>query len=173
MSSFKSQLRNITTFIFDIDGVFTDNSVFLDPDGDLVRTMNIKDGFAVKFAVQRAYNVGVISGGRSQTVRKRLLDLGVKDVFLGVNDKTEALEDLLHDLRVEPQNCLYMGDDIPDFTAMKMVGIAAAPQDAVEEIKSISHYVSPYRGGYGCVRDVIEQTLKVQGKWFNPFDPEN
>lgn len=167
MSYFKEQLKNITTFIFDIDGVLTDGSVLLHPDGDLIRTMNVKDGFAVKEAIQKGYHIGVISGGRSGSVRKRLLDLGVKDIHLGVHDKITSLERFLEDVKVPLSECLYMGDDLPDFHTMQKVQLATAPNDAVDEIKSIAHYVSPVNGGRGCVRDVIEQVLKAQNKWFN------
>jgi len=171
MPSYKELLPAIRAFIFDVDGVFTDNTVILHPSGDLLRIMNVKDGYAVKLAIDKGYEVIVITGGKSETVRDRLETLGVREIFLGVHDKKTILLDTLDRLNIRPEHCLYMGDDIPDYEVMQLVGLAAAPQDAVEEIKGICHYISPKDGGKGCVRDVIEQTLRVQKKWFDVFVP--
>lgn len=163
--SYKEYLKNITTFIFDVDGVLTDGSVLVNTEGEMLRTMNVKDGFALKTAVDRGYRVWIISGGSNEGVRKRLQNLGVQDVFLGISDKVELLESYLKKHDVKAENALYMGDDIPDYEVMKRVGLPTCPQDAVPEIKSISKYISHKNGGKGCVRDVIEQVLKVHGKW--------
>lgn len=168
--SYKEYLQHITTFIFDVDGVLTDGSVIVNTDGELLRNMNIKDGFALKTAIDKGYNVCIISGGTNEGVRKRLEGLGVKEVFLGTHFKTQTLEDYFERNGIKQENVLFMGDDLPDYTSMKMVGLPCCPQDAVPEIKHISKYVSHKKGGKGCVRDVIEQVLKVQGKWFSGGD---
>jgi len=168
--SYKEYLQHITTFIFDVDGVLTDGTVIIQTDGALLRTMNIKDGYALKTATQQGYNVCIISGGKNEGVKKRLEGLEIKDIYLGAHHKTEQLQDYMsrHDIKIE--NVLYMGDDIPDLPVMKMVGLPTCPQDAVAEIKEASKYVSFKKGGKGCVRDVIEQVLKVQGKWIQSYD---
>lgn len=165
---YKSKLKEIKAFVFDVDGVFTNSQVLLHPDGDLLRSMNTRDGFAVKTAIDQGFKVCVISGGRSQVVRSRLLNLGVKDVYLGISDKMETFKEYCKDENLKPEEIMYMGDDIPDYDVMKLVGLACAPKDAATEIADIAHYVSPKRGGEGCVRDIIEQTLKIHGKWFKP-----
>lgn len=168
--SYKEYLQHITTFIFDVDGVLTDGSVIVNTDGELLRNMNIKDGFAIKMAINKGYNVCIISGGTNEGVRKRLEGLGVTEVFLGTNFKTQTLEDYFERKGIKSENVLFMGDDLPDYTSMVMVGLPCCPQDAVPEIKKISKYVSHKKGGKGCVRDVIEQVLKVQGNWFHGGD---
>lgn len=159
------QFRHIRTFIFDVDGVLTDGTIQLLPGGEQSRKMNIRDGYALQLAVKMGYRVAIISGGRSESVVSRLNGLGITDIFTGVTDKSEKLEDyaLEHDLLWEQM--LFMGDDIPDHRAMQLCGIAACPADAAPEIKSISRYISPVAGGQGCVRDVIEKVLKLNGHW--------
>ena len=163
-------MRQITTFIFDVDGVLTDGTVTIFPDGELVRTMNIKDGYALKTAVNKGYNVCVISGGTNEAVRSRLKALGITDIYLGAHNKIEQLDEYLDIHNIKPEHVLYMGDDIPDYPVMKLVGLAACPKDAVPEIQNISAYISQKKGGNGCVRDVIEQVLKVQDKWNGDYD---
>ena len=163
--SYKEYLEHITTFILDVDGVLTNGNVTILTNGDMLRTMNIKDGYALKTALKNGYHICIISGGSNEGVRLRLNGLGVKDVFLGVNDKISCLNDYLKSNGLKPENALYMGDDIPDFEVMQQVGLPCCPQDAVAEIKAISKYVSHKKGGKGAVRDVIQQVMKVQGKW--------
>ncbi len=163
--SYKEYLKHINTFIFDVDGVLTDGTIMVTTQGEMYRTMNIKDGYALKTAVEKGYHVCIISGGNNEGVRVRLQNLGIKDVFLGAHNKTKILEDYLKEKNVELRNTLYMGDDLPDFEVMQEVGLPTCPQDAVQEIKAISKYVSHKKGGKGCVRDVLEQVMKVQGKW--------
>ncbi|AXT55634.1 HAD-IIIA family hydrolase [Aquimarina sp. MMG015] len=163
--SYKEYLQHITTFIFDIDGVLTDGTVLINTDGELLRTMNIKDGYALKTAVQQGFNVCIISGGKNEGVRKRLEGLEIKDIYLGAHHKVEQLNEYTDNKNIKLENVLYMGDDIPDLPVMNMVGLPTCPQDAVAEVKEASKYVSFKKGGKGCVRDVIEQVLKVQGKW--------
>lgn len=163
--SYKEYLKNITVFIFDVDGVLTDGTIQVNTQGEMFRTMNIKDGYGLKTAVEQGYDVCVISGGTNEGVRVRLQNLGIEHIFLGAQQKTKILEDFLKTKNLQPENVLYMGDDLPDFEIMQEVGLPTCPQDAVPEIKAISKYVSHKKGGKGCVRDVIEQVLKVQGKW--------
>lgn len=163
--SYKTKLKNIDTFIFDVDGVLTDGSVYLIND-EVGRVLNSRDGYALQYASKLSFNIFVITGGNSESVKKRLLDLGVTEVILKAKNKIDVYKSLKAKYKFKDENVLYMGDDIPDYNVMKEVGVATCPQDAAVEIKGISHYQSPYNGGRHCVRDVIEQTLRVQGKWF-------
>ena len=163
--SYKEIMPQITTFILDIDGVLTNGVVTIFPDGEMVRNMNIKDGYALKTAVLAGYNVCIISGGTNEAVRQRFENLGITNVYLGAHNKLEQFSEYICLKNIKPENILYMGDDIPDFPVMKKVGLPCCPKDAVPEIQDISLYVSQKKGGNGCVRDVIEQVLKVQGKW--------
>ena len=164
------RFKRIRTFVFDVDGVLTDGSLLIPDDGQMIRRMNIKDGYALQLALKQGYRVAVISGGKSEAVRERLNRLGMKDVFLSVPDKKETLlaYAATHGLLLE--QLLFMGDDIPDYTVMKIAGLACAPADAVAEIKQVSHYISPLPGGSGCARDVIEKVLKLNNNW--PLDTE-
>jgi len=165
--SYKELLPQITTLIFDVDGVFTDGIVLVMPNGEFVRRMNSKDSYAVQYAVKKGMRLAVITGGNSLDVKAGLENLGVKDVFLSSHNKEQVYDRYLNEHGLNPEEVLYMGDDIPDFKVMEKSGIATCPADAAEEIKKLSDYVSVKNGGQGCVRDVIEQTLKVQGKWFD------
>lgn len=166
-TSYKKKLKNITTFIFDFDGVMSDGDITITTQGEMIRTMNVKDGYALKAALMAGFKVCIISGGTNEGVRKRLHDLGIVDIYLGTSQKEQVLHDYLSQKEIQPEQILYMGDDIPDLPAMKKVGLPTCPQDAVPEIRAISEYISHKKGGRGCVRDVIEQVLKVQGKWMN------
>jgi len=163
--SYKEYLEHITTFVFDVDGVLTDGSVTVLTNGDMLRTMNIKDGYAIRAAVDKGYNMCIISGGKNEGVRIRLEGLGIKDIYLGAKNKIEQLDDYFAANDIKSENVLYMGDDIPDYPVMKVIGLPCCPQDAVPEIKNISKYISHKKGGKGAVRDVIEQVMKVQGNW--------
>lgn len=168
--SYKEYLQHITTFIFDVDGVLTDGTVQITNSGDILRAMSIKDGYALKTAVDSGFNICIISGGTNEGVRVRLEGLGIKDIFLGASNKIEQLNKYLNKNNIKSENVLYMGDDLPDYPVMKLVGLACCPQDAVPEIKNISKYISHKNGGSGAARDVIEQVLKVQEKWYKNFD---
>ncbi|MCF8715740.1 HAD-IIIA family hydrolase [Joostella atrarenae] len=168
--SYKEYLEHITTFVFDVDGVLTDGIISITSDGQLLRTMNVKDGYAMKTALDKGYNICIISGGSNEGVRSRLRGLGITDIHLGVSNKIDTLDEYFDVYNIKSENVLYMGDDIPDYHVMKMVGMPCCPNDAVAEIKEISKYISHKQGGKGCVRDVIEQVLKVQGKWKDSFD---
>lgn len=167
MENFKTKLNRVKAFIFDVDGVLTDGSVTLMPDGEQVRVMNIKDGYALQLAVKKGYKIGIISGGTSEMVRKRLNKLGINDVYLGSHTKIDTYNEFIATYDLNPDEILYMGDDIPDYEVMKRIGVPTCPNDSAPEIKDICLYVSDKLGGKGCVRDVIEQVLRVQGKWFD------
>lgn len=157
--------KPIKTFIFDIDGVLAIDTMIVMPDGELIRSMNSKDGYAIQLAIKKGYNIIIITGGNSEAVKQRLIKLGVKDVFLGVHNKEKLLQEYAQEQNLLLSQMLYMGDDIPDYMAMQLVSLPCCPADAVPEIKQISKYISPFTGGYGCGRDVIEKVLKLNGHW--------
>lgn len=159
-----SLFKPIKTFVFDIDGVLASSMILVMKD-DMVRSMNTKDGYALQLAVKRGYRVVIISGGKSEAVRARLVGLGIHDVFLGVHNKKELLLEYVQQHQLLWDEILYMGDDIPDHAPMQMVGLACCPSDAVQEIKQVSRYISPFTGGAGCGRDVLEKVLKLNGHW--------
>lgn len=167
MGNFKEDLRKVKAFIFDVDGVFSSSKIMLHPSGDMMRTMHIKDGFACFYLIKKGYPVAIITGGNSESVRIRFQRLGIKDIFLKSSDKLKDYYSFINKYKLDPENILYMGDDLPDYPVMKKVGLPTCPADAVEEIKAISRYISDKNGGEGCVRDVIEQVLRVNGKWMN------
>lgn len=167
MDNYRKDLSKVKAFIFDVDGVFTDGIIILSPDGEQLRTMNVKDGYALQLAAKKGYQIAIISGGISNSVQIRFERLGLKDVFMGVSNKLEVYETYIAQKGITSEEVLYMGDDIPDFQIMSIVGMPVCPNDAVDEIKKISKYISHANGGKGCVRDVIEQTMKVQGKWLD------
>lgn len=163
--SYKEIMNDITTFIFDVDGVLTDSSVHITPTGEMLRIMNIRDGFAMKAAIESGYHVCIISGGNNEGVKIRLRNLGITDIYLASPDKVETFKEYTEIYNIKPEQVLYMGDDIPDYHVMQLVGLPTCPQDASPEIKKISAYISHKNGGRGAVREVIEQVMKVQGKW--------
>ena len=164
-TNYKNLLNNITAFVFDVDGVFTDGSVQITTEGELLRTMSIRDGYAVKQAVDAGYKVCVITGGKHKGVKIRLQGLGVKEVHLGVEDKVKVIHSFLEKEKLQRHQVAYMGDDLPDLEAMQLAGLSSCPQDAAQEIKAICDYVSHRDGGKGCVRDLVEQVMRVQQKW--------
>ena len=165
MTNYKELLKNITTFIFDYDGVLTEGLVTLTEKGEPLRTANVRDGYALQLAVKKGYRIAVISGGKSKSMMHRLASLGITDVFLGVEHKVSVFEQYLAEHNINPNEVVYMGDDIPDYHVMKLAAVPACPADAAEEIRSISKYISHFNGGKGCVRDIIEQVLKLQQNW--------
>lgn len=171
--SYKEYLQDITTFIFDVDGVLTDGSILVTTSGEQLRKMNIKDGFALKLAVEKGYNVCIISGGSNEGVKERLRGLGITDIYMGTRFKEEPFEEYLDIYNIAPENVLFMGDDLPDIPVMLQVALPACPQDASPEVKAISKYVSHKHGGQGCVRDVIEQVMKVRGDWEGLANAQN
>lgn len=163
--NYKKTLRQIDTLIFDVDGVLTRGEVLVTSEGALLRSMTVRDGYALKRAVKAGYNVCVISGGKNEGVRKRLRNLGVTDIHLGIENKVDTLDEYFDIYNIKPENTAYMGDDVPDTHPMKLVGLPACPQDAAPEVKIISTYISHCNGGEGCARDLIEQVMKIQEKW--------
>lgn len=160
--------KPIRTFVLDVDGVLTDGSLLATEEGHLLRKMNIKDGFAMQMAVKKGYKIWVISGARSEGVRARLNKLGITDVHIGIETKKELLLEIAEESRTTFESILYMGDDIPDYAAMQLCGLPCCPNDAVAEIRNVARYISPLKGGDGCVRDVIEKVLKLNGHWELP-----
>ena len=163
--SYKTKLKNIKAFVFDVDGVFTDGSVYLLPGGNMCRVMNVLDGYAVVKALKNNYLIGVITGGNDEEVRHRINYLGIKDYYAKSPNKAIDFEDFKSKYELKNEEILTMGDDLPDMNIMKISGISACPKNAVPEVKEISEYISPIEGGKGAVRDVIEQVMKIQGKW--------
>jgi 3-deoxy-D-manno-octulosonate 8-phosphate phosphatase (KDO 8-P phosphatase) len=160
-----TDFSQINTFIFDVDGVLTDGSVISYANNEHTRSFYIKDGYALEKAVQNGYNIIIISGGAEEGVKNRLRFLGIRDVFLGVKDKIALFNEFIKDKNIDKSRILYMGDDIPDYKMLKLVGLPTCPNDAAQDIKPICQYISPFDGGRGAVRDVIEKTMKAQGKW--------
>ncbi len=157
--------KPVKLFILDVDGVLTDGQVYLMEDESVVRRMNIKDGWALQWAVKKGYHFGVISGAKSAAVRIRMERLGIPNVHLGVDEKEPVIEAMMAGYGLRKEEVLYMGDDIPDLPCLKAVGLACCPADAVPEVKAVVHYISPFAGGQCCVRDVIEKVLRLNGHW--------
>jgi len=166
MSFFKEELLNVKAFVFDVDGVLSHDTSPLNEDGDPVRTANVKDGFAIRNAIEFGYPIAIITGGYIERVRLRYEKLGVKFYYDKARDKVECLNDFLGKVGIDAKNVMFMGDDLVDYQVMTVVGIPVCPKDAVHDIKDLSKYISDKKGGEGCVRDVIEQTLRAQEKWF-------
>lgn len=160
-------LKKIRAIIFDIDGVLSRDTIILSSDGEPLRTVNIKDGYALQLAVKRGLHVAIITGGHTTAVRIRYESLGIQDIYMGASVKTEAYTDFKQRYNLSDEQILYMGDDIPDYPVLRIVGLACCPADAAPEIKSVCHYISSQNGGEGCGRDVIEQILRAQGQWMN------
>ncbi len=160
-------LTKIKALVFDVDGVLSENTIPMDGEGQPLRTLNVKDGYAIQLAVKMGLTVGIISGGKSSIVEKRYNYLGVKHIYMGSHIKTNDLTDLMQKASLQLEEVLYMGDDIPDYEVMQQVGLPCCPADACPEIKAIARYVSPCMGGHAAARDVVEQVLKAQGKWMS------
>ena len=163
--NYKAILPKIKTFIFDVDGVLTDGKVLVTTQGEMYRSVDTKDGYALKCALTQGYKIAIISGGTNKGIRDRFKALGVYDIYLGAHHKLGAFQDLMDNYDLNPDEILYMGDDIPDIPVMEKVGISCCPLDAVSDVKAMADYVSHKKGGEGCVREIIEQVLRVQGKW--------
>lgn len=161
------KFAHIKLLFLDVDGVLTDGTVMVTEQGEQLRTFSIKDGYAVQLAVKAGLKIVVITGGKSQGVLHRLRGLGVTEVHLGVSDKLQLMMEIITRNNFHTDQVAYMGDDIPDLSCMQNVGLALCPQDAVEDVKQAAGYVSPIAGGLGCVRDVIEKILRLQGLWSN------
>jgi len=162
--------QNISTFVFDVDGVLTDGTLLLLENGLQARQMHVKDGLALQMALKNAYRVVIISGGYSEPITKRMHFLGVNEVYLALKNKKEFLANYFNEKKIDWKDVLFMGDDLPDIPVLQIVGLPCCPADAVLEVKKIANYISPIKGGYGCVRDVIEKVLKLNDHW--NFDTE-
>jgi 3-deoxy-D-manno-octulosonate 8-phosphate phosphatase (KDO 8-P phosphatase) len=163
--SLLNQFKQIKCFGFDVDGVLTDGSILLLDDGQMARSMNTKDGYALQLAIKTGYHIIVISGGGNEGVKQRLHKLGIENVYINAENKQQVLAAYLQTKNLLPAEVLFMGDDIPDYNAMKLAGLPCCPADAVAEVKSISKYIAGLEGGKGCVREVIEKVLKLNGHW--------
>ena len=164
-TEYKKKLTQIKAFVLDVDGVLTNGGLILYPDGKFLRQMNAKDGYAIKLAIHYGYKIAIITGGREKNIKIRLKNLGVHEVFLGANNKLPILKDFISTYKLSSEQIVYMGDDIPDLEALKHVGFSCCPNDASYDVKKIADYISQKKGGEGCVRDIIEQTLKVNNQW--------
>lgn len=160
-------LSRIRLIIFDIDGVLSRSTVVLHPEGQPMRTVNIKDGYAIQLAIKQQLPIAIITGGNAESIRMRYEGLGVKDIYMRSAVKITVYEQLLEKYHLTDDEVMYMGDDIPDYEVMQRVGCAVCPADACPDIRQISCYVSQWEGGMGCGRDVIEQVLRARGKWLN------
>jgi len=165
MSTINYDLSKIKSFIFDIDGVLSPNSIPLSPEGEPMRMVNIKDGFAINLAIKCGYDVAIITGADTENIIKRFSRLGVKHIYMKSSIKINDLNDYMKKTGYTAEQIMYAGDDLPDFHVMKTVGLPIAPADAAHEIKDIAAYISHCDGGHGVGRDVIEQVMKAQGTW--------
>jgi 3-deoxy-D-manno-octulosonate 8-phosphate phosphatase (KDO 8-P phosphatase) len=158
----------IRTFVFDVDGVLTDGSLLLTADGDMLRSMNINDCYAMQHAIKKGYNIWILSRGNFEGVRLGLNGVGVQEVHVGIENKKEFLEQRVTAGQISYESILYMGDDIPDYAAMQLCGLPCCPNDATAEVRQVAKYISPKGGGKGCVRDVIEKVMKLNSDWELP-----
>lgn len=166
MGNFKEDIAKAEAFIFDVDGVMTDGGITPTVDGnDFIRRYYAKDGYAIAYAIRMGYRICIISGGRGEALKRRLTMLGVRRMYIDCMDKMAAMREFLTDEGIDPAHTIYMGDDIPDLECMRAVGIPVCPADAASEVIEASRYVSEFRGGYGCVRDIVEQVLRARGDW--------
>lgn len=165
MLNFKQKLNKINTFIFDVDGVLTDGKVFVMESGEVVRNVNSKDGYALHLAIRKNYTIVIISGGNNKAIQNMLTKTGVQHIFINQHDKLQCYKDFINTHNLNDEQILYMGDDLPDYEVMSRVGAATCPNNSAPEIKAICCYISPNNGGEGCVRDIIEQVMRVQGSW--------
>jgi len=171
--NFRKKLKDVKALVFDVDGVFSREFITKD-NGEFQRIMNAKDGLALKYAGKKGLKIAIITGGTNVSVKDRFETLGIKDVYLGTSQKIDALENFSKKYKISKEHILYMGDDLPDFEVMKAIGFAACPADSADEIQEISDYISEKKGGEGCVRDIIEQVMKIQKLWdINDFIKNN
>ena len=167
MAFFKEELKNVKAFIFDVDGVLSQDISPLTADGEPMRTTNVKDGYAIRNALLKGFPIAIITGAKNDAVRKRFNKLGIEHIYMNADAKMDCLNDYLGKTGIKAEEVLYMGDDLPDYEVMSVVGVPTCPADAVTEIKSVSKYISDRKGGEGCVRDVIEQVMRAHGKWLD------
>ena len=164
------QFNRVSTFIFDVDGVLTDGSILVLENGLQARRMNIRDGYALQLAVKKGYRVLVISGAATSPAEDRLRKLGIQELHFGIPDKRLLVQEYMKQHDISKEEVLFMGDDHPDYSAMQVVGLPVCPADAIEDVRTISKYISPINGGQGCVRDVIEKVMRMRGDWQHDTD---
>ncbi len=165
MGNFKEDIARVRAFVFDVDGVFTDGGIMLTPEGDFIRKYNSKDGYAVAYAIKMGYKVAIITGGRGKALEMRFQMLKATGIYIDCMNKLEKLHEFMSEHSLSAEEVMYMGDDIPDLEALRAVGVPVCPADAVPEVIEASRYVSQFKGGEGCIRDVVEQTLRARGDW--------
>jgi len=166
MNDYKSRLKNITTFVFDCDGVLTDGKILFTDDGQKITNGYVRDGYVLQLAKKKGYLIAVISGGLTPGMKFRF-DFFEIEHYLGVENKKTTFLDFVKKNNLTFDEILFMGDDIPDYEVMQLAGVATCPADACRDIKKITHYISPYKGGEGCVRDVVEQVLRAKNQWMD------
>lgn len=171
--SILEKFSRIKLLAFDLDGVLTDGKLLIMPDGEWIRQMDIKDGYALQHAVKSGLHIAVITGSSSSAVGKRLYKLGIQDYFENTSSKSTVLTSLSQKLNLQPEEVLFMGDDIPDLDAYKVSGLKVCPADAVQEVLAAADYISPIKGGHGCVRDVIEKVMKTRDLWMNTTNTQS
>ena len=164
-TNYKTRLKSITTFVLDVDGVLTNGKLILEGSGEITRTISTRDGYIIRRAIKKGYNVSIITFGNSKMLEKMMNYLGVSDIFSSVENKLETLNSYCSSKNITLENVLYMGDDMPDIDCIKSVSIGTCPNDAVPEIREVADYISHVNGGDGCVRDVMEQVLKINNDW--------
>lgn len=167
MSGINYDLKKIRGFAFDVDGVLSPSTIPMDNDGQPMRMVNIKDGYALQLAIRHGYKIAIITGGKTESVRHRYESLGITDIYLGASHKLPIFEEWMAKRGLSSDQVLYMGDDIPDLKCMRACGLPCTPYDACHEAKATASYISSFTGGYGCVRDVIEQVMRAQGDWMS------
>ncbi len=163
--NFLQRLKSVTTLIFDVDGVLTDGNFLLSEDRNHLRFMNTKDGYALQKAVRRGYLIVILSGNRNEGARARFESLGITNIYLGRDDKDVVVKEIIAENSLNADQILYMGDDMPDLKAMRLIGLPICPSDAAIDVLAYSHYISPYGGGKGCVRDILEKLMKLNKQW--------
>jgi 3-deoxy-D-manno-octulosonate 8-phosphate phosphatase (KDO 8-P phosphatase) len=162
--NFKERLNKVSTFIFDVDGVISDEKVYFLGE-EPIKSFNLKDGYALQLAAKKGYTICIISGSRSEALKQRLIKLGVSHLYFSQADKLQCYKDFIAENELKDEEIVYMGDDLPDWEVMKRVGVPVCPKDAAPEIKEICVYISQRKGGHACVRDIIEQVMRCHGKW--------
>ncbi|MFM1969867.1 MAG: hypothetical protein RL152_1244 [Bacteroidota bacterium] len=171
--SILEKFSRIKLLAFDLDGVLTDGKLLIMPDGEWIRQMDIKDGYALQHAVKSGLHIAVITGSSSAAVGKRLQKLGIQDYFENTSSKSTVLTSLSQKFNMQPEEVMFMGDDIPDLDAYKVAGCKVCPADAVQEVLAAADYISPLKGGHGCVRDVIEKVMKTRDLWLNTTNTQS
>lgn len=170
MSGINYDLSEIRAVVLDVDGVLSPSTISMDSEGMPVRMMNVKDGYALQYACRHGLTICIISGGTGEPLERRYSELGIKDIFLGVAEKWNVLEKWMSSRGLSQERIAYVGDDIPDMECLQRCGLPCCPADASTDVKKICTYISQKDGGYGCVRDIIEQILRAQGKWMATRD---